>query len=107
MSRLNLEKKLDPELLRQLEAAKDLSHPIEAVVYLRPSEAKTLRVPPEEIQKVIDRLLGRVEVAVGHAAAKHNTFRNLGSFVVQAPAAFIRELIDQPEVASAMANRRA
>jgi hypothetical protein len=35
-----------------------------------------------------------------------HVFRNLGRFVVAADAAFLRELLAQPEVDSAMANRR-
>ena len=60
-----------------------------------------MRAHLEEVEAI-----GRVAAAVGGASPRHNTFRHLGSFAVAAAPAFIRELIRQPEVASAVANRR-
>jgi hypothetical protein len=108
--------KIDPELIRQLDAAQGHAKaagvtaagpsPVQAVIYLHPTETGQAAVPPDQIQGVVDELLGRVAKAVGEAPQRHNTFRNLGSFAVQAAPGFIRELIRQPEVASAVANRK-
>jgi hypothetical protein len=99
-------KKLDPKLLRDLDAAgAEAPAAVQAVIYLHPPGGQ-LRVPPDVIQGTVDDLLGRVERAVGRPPARHNTFQNLGSFVVEADPGFVRELLRQPEVASAMANQQ-
>ena len=103
--------KIDPELTRQLNAASPRGaaaaapDPVQAVVYLRPAGGE-LAVPADRIQGIVDALLSRVAETVGGASPRHNTFRNLGSFAVAAGPAFIRELIRQPEVAAAMANKK-
>jgi hypothetical protein len=104
------ERRIDPDLLSQIDAAeagggRDPA-PVQAVVYLKPPDPAQHTVPPDELPGVVAELLSRVERKVGRSAGRHNTFRNLGSFAVEAPPEFIRELIHQPEVASAVANRR-
>ena len=106
---------IDPELIRQLDAAQGRTKaakltaagtdPVQAVIYLHPTDAGQTAVPADQIQGVVDALLGRVAKAVGEVPQRHNTFQNLGSFAIQADPKFIRELIRQPEVASAVANR--
>lgn len=97
--------KLDPVLVQQLSAAQQTSSgPIEAVVYLRPTHGQAA-LQADRVEGTVSALLDRVNQSTGRRPRDYNTFRNLGSFVVVAEASFIRELIKQPEVASAMANR--
>jgi glyoxylase-like metal-dependent hydrolase (beta-lactamase superfamily II) len=51
-------------------------------------------------------LVDRVRKSTGHTVHDVNVFRNLGRFVVSADATFIRELVAQPEITAALANRR-
>ncbi len=97
--------KLDPVLIKQLSAAQQTSSdPIEAVVYLRPTKGSAA-LQADRVERTVTTLLDRVNQSTGCQPRDYNTFRNLGSFVVVAEASFIRELLKQPEVASAVANR--
>ncbi len=98
--------KTDPELLRQLDALAASQEPVQAVFYLRPAGALEKTLPPEQVEETTRAILERVEKRVGATAQDVNVFRNLSSFVVSAGAAFVRELLKQPEIASAMANRQ-
>jgi len=51
-------------------------------------------------------LLQRVEQRIGLHPQAVNVFQQLGSFVVVAAPAFLAELLTQPEVHAAMANRQ-
>lgn len=97
--------RVDPELERQLSAAQASTGPIQAVFRLRP-EKGAAAPSPERTDALTHELLSRVKAQGAGAAADYNVFRNLGYFVVSAEPRFIRILIDQPEVASAQANRR-
>ena len=93
----------DAELTRQLERAAAAGTPVEAVVLLRSRRD----VPdPARTEKLARELVDRVQDSTGREAVDVHVFRNLGRFVVAADAAFLRELLAQPEVDSAMANRR-
>ena len=98
--------KIDPELLRQLEAAVSSSAPVEAVFRLRPRDPAQAAVPPDEAEALVWEVIKRVERRSGVAVGDCHVFRNLGFFVVSAKPAFLRELLAQPEIASAMANRQ-
>lgn len=99
--------KIDPELAKQLETtAASQDQKVEAVIRLKPDDASQVVPAPERTETLTNQLLERVHGQVGEPAARYNVFRNLGSFVVSAPASFIRELISQPEVASAVANQQ-
>jgi hypothetical protein len=99
--------KIDPELIKQLDAtAASQDDKVEAVIRLRPDDASQIVPAPEQTETLANHLIERVKGQVGESATHYNVFRNLGSFVVSAPPAFIRELISQPEVASAVANRQ-
>ncbi|MFP2928597.1 hypothetical protein ACLESO_26060 [Pyxidicoccus sp. 3LG] len=102
MRRDELAKNLDPELARQLEAAPF----VQAILRLRSSQPGRLALPPDETEKVAHRVLERVQRELGHAPRAFNIFRNLGYFVVDAEAQFIRRLIEQDEIVSASANVR-
>lgn len=96
--------KTDPELARQLDDPSADAKPVEAVFRLRPGNS--LVVSPEKTEQLTKRVLQRVTNRVGQSAHALNIFRNLGSFVVAARPVFLRELLSQPEIASAMANQR-
>ncbi len=95
----------DPELIRQLNEAALGTKPVEAVFMLRSEDPKIFVVNPNHTEEVTHQVLERVKDEVGVDAEKINIFPNFGSFVVAAPARFVRRLIEQPEIASATANR--
>ncbi len=74
--------------------------------YLRPAQSSEKALPPNQVEELARTLLERVERSVGVGARDVNVFRHLSSFVVSASPAFVRELLQQPEIASAMANRQ-
>ena len=99
--------KIDPELTRQLEmTAASQDKKVEAVIRLKPEDASQVVPAPERTESLTNQLMERVHEQIGESATRYNVFRNLGSFVVSAPPSFIRELISQPEVASAVANQQ-
>lgn len=63
-------------------------------------------VSAEQTEEISQDVLRRVERKTGVTPEKLNVFRNLGSFVVAAQPAFVQELLEQPEIESATANRR-
>lgn len=99
-------KKIDPELQRQISGSAASDEPVEAVVVLRPEKPSEVTASPERVEKITHDVLERVEQTQGTHPQRVNVFRNLGSFVVSAPKGFVQELLRQPEVASAMANRQ-
>ena len=98
--------KTDAELVKQLDQASDSEDLIEAVVRLRPDDPSQIVPAAERTEELTNHLLERVKKESGQAASRYNVFRNLGSFVVSARPAFIRQLMSQPEVASVMANQQ-
>lgn len=74
---------------------------------LRQNEAAQGGPPTgEETDELARELLARVAEQVGGQADDFNIFRNMGSFVVSAKPAFVRALLEQPEVSSAVANQQ-
>ena len=105
--------KIDKELKRQLSAAAraeqrgtaDGRHqPLEAVVHFRAPSGKQV-ADPEAVQEIARNLLSRVEKRTSESPVAYNVFANLQSMVVQASRTFLIELLAQPEIASALANR--
>jgi hypothetical protein len=109
MSGRRAKAKIDPELRRQLsDAAAAAVEPVEAVLRLRPTLRSTLPPPPQATRDLADLLVTRVaeELGAEKDAYDYNVFPNLGYFVLSASAGFVERMLDQPEVASASANRR-
>lgn len=106
MAKKTLDAKTDPELIRQLDQASASEEPVGAVVRLRTDDPSQIVPSPEQTEQLAQEVLERVLKAVGGDEPKHNVFRNLGSFAIAAGARFMRELLEQPEIASAMANRQ-
>ena len=96
----------DPELVRQMRAATGADGSVEAVFMLAPEDPSQIVPSPERTKELTRQLLERVKARIGRAAADVNVFHNMGSFVVSAHPDFLRELIAQPEIASAMANQQ-
>lgn len=102
--------KVDPELRRQLDqAAASKPAAVEAVLRLREPVRRSSRpTVPGTTQEAARDLLARVAEEVGVAASDYdfNVFPNLGYLVLSAPPSFVERVLNQPEVASASANRR-
>jgi len=98
--------KLDAELAQQIQDATSENAPVQVVFRLRPEVPGKLATSPEKTEQLVQELMSRVSEKTGTQAGKFTVFRNLGSFAVSAAPNFIRELINQPEIASAIANRR-
>ncbi len=96
---------VDPELLKQLDAAAAAAEPVSAVFSLRPGREQKF-VPAEEVEARVHGLLDKIGKEVGTAADQVHVFRNLGAFAVSAPAPFLRKLLERHEIASATANRQ-
>jgi chaperonin cofactor prefoldin len=97
--------RLRPELEAQLRRAESCNEPIQAVFTLQ--ERGKAAAQPEETEARVKRLIQKVTAEVGERPDETNVFRNLGRFVVQASARFVRALAGQEEIASATANRLA
>lgn len=97
-------KLVDPELVRQLAASTDDSR-VEAVVRLQPQDGLPA-TPPEETERLAHELVRRTQKASGEHEDAVNVFKYLGSFAISASPAFVKMLIAQPEVASALANKQ-
>jgi hypothetical protein len=102
--RAKAQRKVDPELVRQLEEAEaGGDEPVEAVFTLSGDDGP---VPgPEEVEKVTRQVIDRAQEATGAGVEDVNVFRYLASFVVRAKPGLIRSLLDQPEIGSAVPNR--
>ena len=97
-------KLVDPELVRQLAASTDDGR-VEAVVRLQPQDGLPT-TPPEETERLAHELVRRTQKASGEHEDAVNVFKYLGSFAISASPAFMKALIAQPEVASALANKQ-
>jgi hypothetical protein len=98
--------KVDPELVKQINNVAADDESVEAIFMLRPDDPKQIAAPPERTEELTKQILQRVEAQVGSGPNRVNIFRNLGTFTVSAKPAFLRELLTQPGLASAMANKQ-
>src|SRR5215510_2700484 len=96
----------DPELIRQLNEAAAASSSVEAIFRLHPEHPKQVVMNPARAEEVTHRVIDRVKEQVGYDACRVNILPNLASFIVEAPVTFVRRLLEQHEIASAMANKR-
>lgn len=97
--------KTDPALLRLLDEPDNADGLVSAVFRLRTGRAARAALSPGETEEWASELVERVSHQVGEAAERVNVFRNLGAFLVRARPRFLRELLCQPEIDSALANR--
>jgi hypothetical protein len=92
--------RVDPELLRQLDEAGPDDRPVQAVVYLRTVGSRA----PETVTDEASKVLEGAKATAGTEPSRVNVMRYLGTVTVEAPASFVRALIEQSGVASALAN---
>ena len=100
----NKKKKTDPELLRQIDSSETNDEEIQAVFSLALPMKKLL--DPAQVERTTHQVLERAEKEVGSKPKDVNIFKNVGSFVVSGDASFIRRIIDDPDIASAVANKQ-
>ena len=100
MSDEHAKTKVDPELTRQLDDVSDDDGPVQAVVYLEFGE----RMSPDEVSAAAQHLIESATSKAATAPSRVNVLKNLGIVAVEAPASFVRSLIEEPGVASAIAN---
>lgn len=102
------QKRKDPELQRQLEAARAAHTSVQAVFMLKGADQPTRSTSgsPEDTRRTVRDLLDRAEQLAGEHVVDWNVFPLLGSFVVVASPRIVEAVLAQDEVASASANRR-
>jgi hypothetical protein len=103
--------KVDPELRRQLgrsATAAGGGEPVEAVLRLRPATRSSGGAARQGVRDLAEGVVGRAATELGEApgAWAVNVFPNLGYFVLCGSPRLVERVLEQPEVASASANRR-
>ena len=94
---------IDPELLRQLDDAKSSGEPVQAVVKLRRTAGKAPE--PAAVEKETQRAVDRTIEATGERPDDVHVMGRLSVAYVSGSEKFLREFVEQPEVASAVANQ--
>lgn len=92
--------KIDPELTTQLDAADPDDAPVQAVVYLRSGS----KGGPAEVSKRADQVIASATTKAGTEPSRVNVMRYLGTVAIEAPASFVRALLDEDDIESALAN---
>ncbi len=92
--------KIDPELTRQLDEVGADDSSIQAVVYLESGETMS----PDEVTATAQRIIDSASTKAATSPGRVNVLRNLGVVTLEGPASFVRSLIEEPGVASAVAN---
>ena len=92
--------KVDPELTTQLDAADPDDAPVQAVVYLRSGS----KGGPAAVSKRADQVIASASTKAGTEPSRVNVMRYLGTVAIEAPASFVRALLDEDDIESALAN---
>jgi hypothetical protein len=92
--------KVDPELTTQLDAADPDDAPVQAVVYLRSGS----KGGPAAVSKRADQVIASATTRAGTEPSRVNVMRYLGTVAIEAPASFVRALLDEDDIESALAN---
>jgi hypothetical protein len=95
--------KAQPELLAQLRDAG--TSPVQAIFQLQSQKEPAVPLTDAETERISTELLERVAAKVGEPARRSNLLRSLRTLIVEASPEFVRSMLQQPEIASAMANR--
>jgi hypothetical protein len=95
----------DPELVRQLDDARDSDDPVAAAVSVRRKRG----VPPdvEKIDHDVRTAMARAQKAANAEPSHVRVMPHLAVAYVEAPGRLIRALLEQPEVTGAVAGRTA
>lgn len=75
------------------------------VVALKAPDAQPVP-PPEETERLAEKLINDAAKATGSHPGSANVFRRFGRFVLEAPAEMIRYIAAQPEVEKVTPNER-
>lgn len=97
-------KRTDPELARQLDAAHGTKESVAAVLGIRRTKGK--RPVPAEIEKAAKTAVARAADACGVEPDDVHVMPSMAVAYVSGTEEFIRELMNQPEFVSAVANQR-
>ena len=97
-----VEQPTDPELMRQLDDARTSGGTVEAVLRLERQPGE--RPVPSMVREQADRAIRRATEACGETPADVHVMENMATAYVAGTETFLRELMAQPEVASAVAN---
>jgi hypothetical protein len=97
-------KKVQPELERQLAHAELGEESVEAVVTLGDNGGSPPH--PDAVDELAQRAIDRTQRESGEDVEDVNVLRHIALLVVRAKPRFIRSLLEQPEVKSAVANRQ-
>jgi hypothetical protein len=92
----------DPELIRQLDSARETGDLVQAVVRLHQPAGRAPE--PKQVEEQTRRAVHRAEAATGESPADVHVLGRLAVAYVSGPERFLRELLQQPEVATAVAN---
>jgi hypothetical protein len=92
--------KVDPELTTQLDAADPDDAPVQAVVYLRSGS----KGGPAAVSKRADQVIASATTKAGTEPSRVNVMRYLGTVAIEAPASFVRALLAEDDIESALAN---
>src|SRR4051812_45151203 len=101
MWRTMMKSKLYSDLVKQIENA---TGPVQAVVQIRHADSNHSIPPADEVGPLVKTVFDRVEKICGQAAMRTNILQNVASAIVEANPCFLRVLIAQPEVISAIPN---
>lgn len=91
------------ELIEQLALAGDSL--VRAVVQLRPIGQPATEATGGDFGALARQVLDRVAETVGHAAKRTNILRHAESIILEADPKFLREMMKQPEIVSALPSR--
>ena len=100
---VSMKAKAQPELLAQLRDAG--TRPVQAIFHLQSLKEPDAPLTDAETERISNELLKRVAAKVGEPARRSNLLRSLRTLIVEASPEFVQSMLQQPEVASATANR--
>jgi hypothetical protein len=100
---VSMNAKVNPELIAQLHHAG--RKPVQAIFQLQSAKEPEAPLTDAEIQRISNEVLERVAAKVGEPAKRSNLLRNLRTLIVEASPEFVRSMLQQPEIASATANK--
>lgn len=92
---------LKPELAEALKQAKG---PVRVVFQLRHPNPPSELLSADDAERVAYEVLDRAQKQSGQKIEDVNIFKNLGNFVVSAPAPVLEAIAEQPEIAGAQSN---
>ena len=99
--------KADKGLQELLEKTSDDTEICVACMLAPPDGNPPASMSPDQFSESVGKILRKVEQKVGYPAGQENVLKNIRSLVIRARPKYIRALLDQDEVHSALANEQA